>query len=423
MTGVIAVDDTTGAGVRPTLELLRAASPAAVDVFTCILTRGPISRIDIARHTGLSQAAVTKAVAPLIAAGVVSDNHETHNQDTHRGSSPGRPANPLRVVPECLFAIGIKVSTTDVIGVATDISAGILATSHLPISSTEYSSVIEAITTVEARLRSELGSRWDRLAGIGVSVSGDVDSAGGIVRASALLGWTDKPLGADLHARFGRDVLVENDVRALTIAEHWFGLGVGTASFAIVTIGSGIGCGLHVNGEVVEGAFGVAGEIGHLPLTSPDHICTCGRRGCVEAVASSSAIVRAASAGLDRPDFTLQDAVRLAHEGNPTAAAAFDRAGTVIGRAIATMVNLAGPQLVLIAGEGVAEYDLYDQRLREAFAEHAFGAAANCSIVIRPHAFEDWARGAATAVIRALVTQRYPLRPRVARTQGATSSS
>jgi predicted NBD/HSP70 family sugar kinase len=89
---------------------------------------------------------------------------------------------------------------------------------------------------------------------------------------------------------------------------------------------------------------------------------------------------------------------------------------TVIGPAIATMVNLAGPQLVLICGEGVADYDLYDRRLRDAFAEHAFGTAASCEIVTRPHTFEDWARGASAAVIRALVTQRYRPAP------GVTSS-
>jgi predicted NBD/HSP70 family sugar kinase len=258
------------------------------------------------------------------------------------------------------------------------------------------------------QLKLLLGDGGSNIAGVGVSVSGDVDSENGVVRESALLGWSNLPLGSFLHERLQCGVLIDNDVRALTIAEHWFGVGVGTASFAIVTIGSGIGCGLHLNGEVVEGAYGVAGEIGHLPLTSPDHICTCGRRGCVEAVASSSAIVKAVAEGGARADLTLQDAVDLAHAGDPLAAAALDEAGTVIGTAIATMVNLAGPQLVLISGEGVADYDLYDQRLRAAFAEHAFGAAANCRIVIRPHSFDDWARGAAASAIRAIVTQRYP---------------
>ncbi len=86
-------------------------------------------------------------------------------------------------------------------------------------------------------------------------------------------------------------VVVTNDVRALTVAEHWFGVGVDADSFAVVTIGSGVGCGLYINGEVVSGAYGVSGELGHLPLAPGDLVCTCGRRGCVETVASSDAIL------------------------------------------------------------------------------------------------------------------------------------
>ncbi|MGD8169888.1 ROK family protein [Herbiconiux sp. P16] len=389
------------------VDLLRTASPAAVDVFTRLLTRGPLSRTDVARLTGLSQAAITKAVAPMIAAGLVADQHDSAVGSGNGNGLPGRPASPVRVVPESLITLGIKVNPGDIIGVATDVTAGILVTAHLAVVDTGFASMVDAIAEVARRLTELLGDRAERLAGICVAVSGDVDTHNGVVRESALLGWADEPLGAALRSRLGVEVLIENDVRALTIAEHWFGVGVGTGSFAIVTIGSGIGCGLHVNGEVVEGAFGVAGEIGHLPLTSEQYVCTCGRRGCVEAVAGSSAIVRAVASAQPTPVATIDDAVALAHAGEPAAVEAFDRAGTVIGTAIATVANLTGPEIVVITGEAVADYDLYDQRLRAAFGAHAFGAAGNCRIVIRPHTFEDWARGAAAAALRALVLQRY----------------
>ncbi|HEV7907926.1 MAG TPA: ROK family protein, partial [Pseudonocardiaceae bacterium] len=405
-TGIVGFEQATkGADMRhSTVDLLAQASPAAVDVFTQVLTRGPISRIDVARLTGLSQAAVTKAIAPLLAAGVVGDAH--YAGDSSR-TSAGRPAYPLRVLPDALVTLGIKVNATDIISVATDFTANILATVELSLPDTHYETVVGGIVDAVGRLTEQLGPRAAAIGGVGVSVSGDVDTANGVVRESGLLGWTDQPLGATLRERLGFDVLIENDVRALTIAEHWFGMGVGTASFAIVTIGSGIGCGLHVNGEVVDGAYGVAGEIGHLPLTSPEHICTCGRRGCVEAVAASGAIVAAIEAATAR-SLTFQDAVDLAHAGDPAAVQVFDRAGSVIGLAIATMVNLAGPELVVISGEAVVDYDLYDRRLREAFTEHAFGAAVNCRIVTRPNTFVDWAQGAAAAAVRAIVTQTYP---------------
>ncbi|MCS5735282.1 ROK family transcriptional regulator [Herbiconiux daphne] len=394
------VDATTASDPAAVFAVLRSASPAAVDVFVHLLTRGPTARIDVARATGLSQAAVTKAVAPLVAAGLVRGGGAPAP-----GGPPGRPASPVRVDPEAVLAIGVKVNPDEVIGVVTDLQSGIVHSARQDVDDPTPERVTEAVALVVSRLEELLGDRSDRVAAVCAAVSGDVDTASGTVRESALLGWTDVPLGALLTEALGRDVLIENDVRALTIAEHWFGVGVGTGSFAIVTIGSGIGCGLHVNGQVVEGAFGVAGEIGHLPLTSQEHVCTCGRRGCVEAVASSSAIVRQISSARGA-EVTMAEAVTLAHAGDAAAAAVFDLAGTVIGTAIATVANLTGPEIVLITGEGVSDYELFDDRLRAAFAAHAFGAAGECRIVLRPHSFDDWARGAAAAALRAVVLQR-----------------
>ncbi|MGN9919117.1 ROK family transcriptional regulator [Micromonospora palomenae] len=382
------------------VSLLQGASAAAAEVFRSILTRGPISRIDIARLTGLSQAAVTKAVAPLIGAGLVSNQLESQ-----RDGQPGRPANPLMIVADALVFVGIKVNADEIVGVATDLTTSILASDRRPLHSTKLDVVVDAIEATTTTLVDTLGGRAERICAVAVTVSGDVDAHSGVVRESAIMGWTDVPLAKILTGRLDRDVLVENDVRALTIGEHWFGVGVGTASFAIVTIGRGIGSGLHVNGEVVEGAYGVAGEIGHLPLTSPDRICPCGRRGCVEAVAGTPAIVAEVSRGHGR-ELSIDEVLDLAHRGDSVAVRTFEQAATVIGTAIATLVNLAGPELVIIGGEAVSDFDLFEAHLRAAFAEHAFGAAGRCRIVTRPHTFEDWARGAAASAVRRLVENR-----------------
>lgn len=395
-------DDNTG---RDTLHddtamrttLIRSASDAASQVFATLLTRSPISRIDIARHTGLSQAAVTKAVTPLVAAGLVDSP-----PPAQRDGTPGRPVAPVALVPDALLILGVKVNVDEIIAVATDLTTTVLAVEHRGLAAHDPATVVDAIADVVATLQGRLGEKAAAIAGIGVSVSGDVDAASGIVRDSALMGWTDEDFGGALQRRLGRPVTLENDVHALMVGEHWFGAGVGTASFAIVTIGRGIGSGLHLNGDVVTGAYGVSGEIGHLPLADPRRLCPCGRRGCVETVASTGAIEAAVSAAHGRP-VDIDDAVRLAHEGDPAAEAAFREAASVIGTAIATLVSLTGPEVVLIGGEGVANFDLFDETLRRAYAAHAFGAAARCPIVTRPHTFEDWARGAAAAAVQALV--------------------
>jgi predicted NBD/HSP70 family sugar kinase len=98
-------------------------------------------------------------------------------------------------------------------------------------------------------------------------------------------------------------------------------------------------------------------------------------------------------------------AVELAHQGNAAAIAAFDRAATAIGTAIAVVVNLTGPAVAVIEGESVSDFDVYDAKVRETFAAQAFGAAAECELQLRPHTFDAWARGAAVSVIRAFVRQ------------------
>jgi predicted NBD/HSP70 family sugar kinase len=370
-------------------------TPAAVDVFTRILTHGPIGRLEAGRQTGLTAGAVTRAVAPLIARGLI-------REDSPNSPARGRPIAPLRIDGTAAHAIGVKVTEDAAFGVVTTLTADVVDRESVELDPHSYDAVIDAVAALVRRLR-DRSAPGSALLGLGVTVSGDVDGEAGIVRDSPLLGWREAHLGARLAGELDLQVVVENDVRALAYAEQWFGVGRDADSFAIMTIGAGIGCGLYVNGGVVEGSFGVAGEIGHLPLADPAARCVCGRSGCVEAVASTGAIVEAVRAAHGERSLELGDAIRLAHTGDAAAVAAFDGAGRAIGAALAAMVNLVGPEIVLVAGEGVAEFDLYEQRIREEFEAHAFGSAARCELRLTSHTFDDWARGAAVALIRSRV--------------------
>ncbi|MGW6139410.1 ROK family protein [Streptomyces sp. NPDC055144] len=387
-----------GAPLASALEWGRLpTAPAVTTVLTEILKRGPIPRIEVAQRTGLSQTAVTKAVARLTEQGLISAH------DHRRSSAPGRPVQPLSVQAQAALAIGITVRVDEIFGVATTLRAEVLQSIHRPLASTVPAAVADSVASVIDALLADLGPDAERVLGAGVAVSGEVDSASGIVRTSPRLNWRDVPLRELVHERQGLPVYVDNDVRALSIAEEWFGIGVDVNSFAILTIGAGIGCGLYVNGDVVAGDHGVAGEIGHLPLGPSDLLCTCGRHGCVETVASSSAIIQAIRAAKQDPLLTMREAVALARDGDAEARGAFERAGSVLGLALATVANLVGPGSILVAGESVTNYDLFGVRLREAFEAHAFGSAGDCTIVAKSHTFEDWARGSAASAIQALV--------------------
>jgi predicted NBD/HSP70 family sugar kinase len=374
-----------------------AASPAAAAILTALVTAGPQSRVTLARRLGISSAAVTKSARPLIDAGYLAELDATERT----GPGAGRPASPLMVNPDREYFVGVKLTADELIGVVCDLTAQVRAVVHRRLGSSAVDDVLAELTALVGDL---LDGRFrERTHRLGLAVSGDVDRAGGLVRYSPFLRWHNVTLDKLAAAATGLIVTVENDVKALTTAEHWFGEGVGADSFALVTVGSGIGCGLVVNGRPVSGAFGVAGEIGHLCVDAAGPACHCGSRGCVEAIAGSAQIVDAVRAATGRDSLTIDDAYALARDGNAAVQQVFARAGEAIGLGIAAVANLVGPSRIVVSGEGLAAYDLFEPHIRAGFERQAFGAAASCPLFIRPLPFEEWARGAAAVSIQSRI--------------------
>ncbi|MFE6622324.1 ROK family protein [Streptomyces sp. NPDC057740] len=379
-------------------ETFPANTPAASQIFTTVLSHGPLTRLEVARRAGLSPAAVTKAVRPLIEAGYLVED-----ADEPARPALGRPANPVRVDGARALFIGVKVTGDEIIGVLTDLCCRIRLARHAPLPDREPKQVLGSVAELTGELLAEAADSGVPVLGLGIAVSGDVDRGAGVVRYSPFLEWRDVPLAELAAATTGLPVTVDNDVRALTVAEQWFGAGVGLSDFAVVTVGAGIGCGLVVHGRVVAGAQGVAGEIGHVTVDPAGPPCHCGNRGCVEAIAGDAAILRRIreATGVDVADTAA--AVELAHQGDTAAREAYARAGEAIGRGIATVANLLGPERVIISGEGLAAYDLFAEQIRDAFTAAAFGSAARCDLRTRPLPFEEWARGAAATAIQSFI--------------------
>jgi predicted NBD/HSP70 family sugar kinase len=319
------------------------------------------------------------------------------------GPGAGRPASPLAIRADREFFVGVKITGDELIGVVCDLRADVRSSAHRRLAVPDVDHVLTELTELVDELLDGPGDYRARTRRLGLAVSGDVDRSTGLVRYSPFLRWRDVPLRERAEKLTGLTVTVENDVKALTTAEHWFGEGVGAESFALVTVGAGIGCGLVVNGRLVSGSHGVAGEIGHIGIDVNGPACHCGGRGCVEAIAGADAIVRQAQAAAGRPELTFDDAVALARAGDAPVGAVFARAGDAIGSGIAAVANLVGPARIVVSGEGLAAYDLFDPHIRAGFQRQAFGAAADCPLSIRPLPFEEWARGAATVSIKALV--------------------
>ncbi|MFC1437360.1 ROK family transcriptional regulator [Streptacidiphilus sp. N1-10] len=379
-------------------EAALATTPAASLVFTTVLSHGPLTRAEIARRTRLSAAAVTKAVRPLMELGYVIED-----PDQGTRSALGRPAIPVRVDGGKAFFVGVKVTGDEIIAVLADLCCRIRVVRHLALADRQPGAVLASIAELVLELLTEAEGFGAPVRGLGIAVSGDVDREDGVVRYSPFLQWRDVRLAEIIGAATGLPVTVDNDVRALTVAEQWFGAGVGLSSFALVTVGAGIGCGLVVHDRVVSGAHGVTGEIGHVSIDPLGPRCYCGNNGCVEAIAADPAILRGVREATGKPVATAAEALELARSGDRGAREVYARAGQAIGRAIGSVVNLFGPQRVIISGEGLAAYDLFAEGIRDAFAASAFGSAAQSDVMTRPLPFEEWARGAAATAIQSFI--------------------
>jgi glucokinase len=209
--------------------------------------------------------------------------------------------------------------------------------------------VVEAIVEVASRLRSAAGA--DALpVGVGLVMPGVVDRAEGIARWSANIGWRDLPIRRLVADRLGVPVAIEHDVRAAGLAEVSSGAARGMREVLFVSIGTGIAGALIVGGGVVDGAAGLAGEIGHVPVFPGGEQCACGQRGCAEAYASAASVSRRyarLSGGVTVP---AEVVLARAADGENHARAVLEDAVVALTRMVLGVVLLADPELIVLAG-------------------------------------------------------------------------
>lgn len=375
-------------GALPTM------SPGAVAVVSTLITEGAMSRAEVSRRTGLTSAAVTKVVTPLAEAGYVQEMGPSGS------GAMGRPANLVEVRGDAAYFVGVKVTEDEILGVLVDLAGQICGHARRSLDSQDVETAVSLIESLVVELR-ELAAHPDRLRRVAIGISGDVDRESGLVAYSPFLRWHGVRLAQQVQARVGSPTLVDNDVRALAVGEHWFGAGAGKTSFAVVTIGAGIGCALSIRGSILSGAHGVSGELGHVPIAG-DRPCYCGGSGCLETIASTASILRDVSEAVGQPISDLAIAVEVA-ERDDRAASVFVRAGHALGLGIASVVNLFGPQCVVLTGEGLVALELIREPMRNSFVTQAYGQAIHSELIVRPLTFEAWAHGAATMAIQAFI--------------------
>ncbi len=273
----------------------------------------------------------------------------------------------MSIIPK-KYKIGVDVGGTNVKVALVDKSGSIVYSDTVPTrAEMGYEYTISNIIKAIQNLMKESKVDKSLIEGIGFGFPGQIDCDNGIVRlAPNIPGWVNIPIADIVSNEFSIPVKVDNDVRCAALAELNFGAGRGAQNLICITVGTGIGSGLIINGKLVRGASNAAGELGHIKLQMKDGpICGCGDTGCLEAFASGPGIVALAEEyikggkstkfrELANPDITPYIVAEAAKQGDVVAKKIFEIIGEYIGIGLASVVNLLNPEKVVIGG-GVAD--------------------------------------------------------------------
>ncbi len=301
----------------------------------------------MARRSGLSKPTVSQALVGLAGAGLVL---ETGRSTGRKG--PGAALYALN--PRSGFVVGLDVGRNWVRAALADITGRFVARTQ---ERTERSSArrVTQIGELAHRVTAEAGIDWSQVTHATVGSSGVLDpSSGALALAPNLPGWGRHGLVDAIREQLGADVSFENDVNLAALGESWRGAGVGVANFVFLSVGTGVGLGIVIDGQLFRGAYGAAGEIAYVPIGNDDPYDPHNRRrGALEEAAGASGVIRSARALGMPPPLTVKSIFAAARSGDPVASQVVEAEAGRIALAIAAVAPILDPELVILGG-GIA---------------------------------------------------------------------
>jgi predicted NBD/HSP70 family sugar kinase len=357
----------------------RQTSNAAA-VLQAALDHGPVARSSVARLAGLSPAAVSRLSARLTRAGLLRDAPEASGP-----KGVGRPHVPVDVDTSRLVACGLHIAAEHATLSLLDLRGRVVAQESIAHVDTRPEQLLSRLARRVPAFVGEHASGRSPL-GLGVATGGWVDPADGRVVEHPVLGWRSVPVSAILAAATGLPVRVDNHSRALARAERTFGDVRARTSIVHLLVGNVVDAAFATGGTVHHGPHSAAGAVAHLPLPDRSEPCSCGRRGCLQAVVSSQALARrAAQAGIGGGFAGLLDAALAGDEG---AIGIFRDRARLVGAAAALLLDVLNPELLVVAEAGTARLPgclelLRDEvRARSVMAEDPGRAVVSTSFVL-----------------------------------------
>jgi predicted NBD/HSP70 family sugar kinase len=311
-------------------------------IVAAVKHHGGLTQVELAAVTGLSPATVSNIVKELSASGVLHTTPATHS---------GRRALRVTLAHGLGLVVGVHVAQRHMRVALADLAATIVAEHHFPLARDHRAdNELDKAAMLIVDMLDSVDSKLEEVLGVGIGVSAPIDArTGRIARTGIMRGWDGVQIAESMQGRLQRPTHVDNASNLAALAELRFGAARGKRDVLVIDVGEGIGAGLIVDGRVVRGHRGAAGEFGHLIVSTDGPLCRCGNRGCLEAVASGPAVIDGL---LDAPaTLKTTDLIVRAMAGEPQYMRAIADAGRTIGRAAAGLCNVLDPERVIVGGD------------------------------------------------------------------------
>ena len=315
-----------------------------LEVLRC---EGPLDRAELVRQTGLSRATVSALVSDCLSRGVIVEDVERTVADGR-----GRRSARLRLDPSAGTAVGVDFGHRHVRVAVADLASTVLTERRVDLDvDGGAAAALDAAATLVSEVLTEAGVDRGRVLGVGMGLPGPIDRRTGTVgSASILVGWSGLHPGDELSRRLDLPVRLENDANLGALGEFVYGAGREAADMVYVKIASGVGAGLILEGALHTGATGIAGELGHVAVVPDGALCRCGNRGCLETVASTTALLRRLEP-IHGPGLTTQRLLELADGDDRDATIAVTEAGRFVGRALGALCTALNPATIVVGGD------------------------------------------------------------------------
>ena len=324
---------------------------------------GPKSAAEISKKLKSSIPTITTTIIELISNDVIKEQGQGN-------SSGGRRPNLYGLQNDTFFILGIDIGRfATKMAIFNTKLENITGLKTYPLKLENDSKQIDEIYEIADKLINKSGILREKIIGVGVDMPGLVDAENG--RNYTYFYEKDRSLAACFEERFQLPVYIENDAKARTIAEYRYGLAKGVKNALIMHVGWGVGLGMIINGKLYRGSSGFAGELSHIPLVEHGILCNCGKQGCLETVASGTALVRLAKEGLSAgqnstlnkigergQELIPRTIIQAANEGDQFAISIISKVGLELGKGIAILIQLFNPELIILGGR-VAEANQY----------------------------------------------------------------